>query len=588
MPEGISQIDISLVFRINEEISPKKHLDDIYQSIVNLSAELTGSESAYLLLYNKNDNKLCYRSTTLAEPDKDRIIGEALPGYPCAEQSVFTSRETVVLKKSGGDDILHSELNRITGAEVRSLMCASMTAHGESVGVIEVINSFSEASYSEREKSIMEIIAMISAAAITNRLLYEDLKKRMEELNALYELSNAAVEASDEVEFFRRVLRILAASLNVERASLIFYNRVSKQLEVTASYGSSVPEGTVINDDSIAAYVFKNGKAMNVQNVMTDIPDFISKRGAGYKSDAFVSIPLFFNGNIVGVLNLTDKKNRRLFDEFEMHVLSSIINHVTGIYRNYSDRRSEEKRRRLMQEVKIASEIQRKNLARIPRCSGGLSIAVLYEPAREVGGDFFDFYEISDAIAAFLIADVSGKGIPAALFTGTVKNILRAEQKTNYEPVSLFSGSNMLICSESEYGMFVTAFYVIIDENGRKIFFSSAGHNEQMLVKRNGAEVVSLKTSGKPLGISDNARYSGGSVEYEKGDILLLFTDGLVEALDGEDMDIEEGFRKLGEIVVNNINESGERLLNIIRNAVRENSMNAELADDLTVLIIQL
>jgi transcriptional regulator with GAF, ATPase, and Fis domain len=119
---------------------------------------------------------------------------------------------------------------------------------------------------------------------------------------------------------------------------------------------------------------------MNVQNVMTDIPDFISKRGAGYKSDAFVSIPLFFNGNIVGVLNLTDKKNRRLFDEFEMHVLSSIINHVTGIYRNYSDRRSEEKRRRLMQEVKIASEIQRKNLARIPRCSGGLSIAVLMSP----------------------------------------------------------------------------------------------------------------------------------------------------------------------------------------------------------------
>ncbi len=109
-----------------------------------------------------------------------------------------------------------------------------------------------------------------------------------------------------------------------------------------------------------------------------------------------------------------------------------------------------------------------------------------------------------------------------------------------------------------------------------------------MLCERNGAEVVSLKTSGKPLGISDNARYAGGAVEYEKGDILLLFTDGLVEALDGEDMDIEEGFRKLGEIVVNNINESGERLLNIIRNAVRENSMNAELADDLTVLIIQL
>lgn len=586
MPDGISQIDISLFFRINEEISPKKHLDDIYKSIVNISAELTKSETAYLLLNNKNDGRLYFRSTTASE--SEGLIGEPLPGEPGVEWHAFASRETVVLSSNGADNFLFNEIGKATGAEIRNLICTSMTAHGESVGVIEVINFSGGAAYSDKEKSIIEIIAMISAAAITNRLLYEDLKKRMEELNALYELSNAAVAASDEVEFFRRVLRILAASLNVERASLIFYNREQKQLEVTASYGSAVPEGTVVSDDSIAAYVFRNGKAMNVQNVMTDIPDFITKRGAGYKSDAFVSIPLFFNGNIVGVLNLTDKKNRRLFDEFEMHVLSSIINHVTGIYRSYSDRRSEERRRRLMQEVRIASEIQRKNLARIPRCAGGMSIAVLYEPAREVGGDFFDFYEISESISAFIIADVSGKGIPAALFTGTVKNILRAEQKINYEPASLFTGSNKLIYNESEYGMFVTAFYIIVDEIGKKLFFSSAGHNEQMLVRKNGPEVVSLKTSGKPLGISDNACYSGGSVEYEKGDILLLFTDGLVEALDGEEMDIDEGFRKLGEIVISDINETGERLLNIIRNAVRENSLNIELADDLTVLVIHL
>jgi len=586
MPDGISQIDISLFFRINEEISPKKHLDDLYKSIVKISSELTKSESAYLFLYNKNDKKIYLKSNSTS--DNEKIINEPLSDESGVEWNAFSNRETVVVSNNNTDNFHFDEIGKIAGEEIRNLICSPMTAHGESVGVIEVVNFAEGSAFTGREKSLMEIIAMISAAAITNRLLYEDLKKRMEELNALYELSNAAVEASDEVEFFRRVLGILAASLDVERASLIFYNRERKQLEVTASYGSAVPEGTVINDDSIAAYVFRHGKAMNVRNVMTDIPDFVTKCGAGYKSDAFVSIPLFFNGNIVGVLNLTDKKNRRLFDEFEMHVLSSIINHVTGIYRNYSDRRSEEKRRRLMQEVKIASEIQRKNLARIPRCSGGMSIAVLYEPAREVGGDFFDFYEISESISAFIIADVSGKGIPAALFTGTVKNILRAEQKTNYDPASLFTCSNKLIYNESEYGMFVTAFYIIIDENGKKLFFSSAGHNEQMLVRKSVTEVVSLKTAGKPLGVSDNACYSGGSVEYEKGDILLLFTDGLVEALDGAEMDIDEGFRKLGDIVINNVNESDERLLNIIRNAVRENSLNIELADDLTVLVIHL
>jgi sigma-B regulation protein RsbU (phosphoserine phosphatase) len=99
-----------------------------------------------------------------------------------------------------------------------------------------------------------------------------------------------------------------------------------------------------------------------------------------------------------------------------------------------------------------------------------------------VGGDFFDFYEISDAIAAFLIADVSGKGIPQLSLPGTVKNILRLSRKQIMNRFLFFlPRSNMLICSESEYGMFVTAFYVIIDENGRKIFFSSAGHNDRCL-----------------------------------------------------------------------------------------------------------
>ncbi len=586
MPEEISLIDISLFFRINQEISPARNLPDLYESIVKLSRELAGAEAASLLLYNKDDNSLYFGSSTTSSGDN--TTGESLRAGSCVEWRVFSTGISELANRMSPDDLPCRDIYGECGVSVKNLICTPLKARGEIIGVLEVVNSSGRNGFTEKDKSIVDIIAMISASAITNRLLYDDLKKRVEELNALYELSNAAVSASDEVEFFRRVLGILAASLDVERASLVFFNRNSKQLEVVAAYGSSIPEGTVISEDSIAAYVFRHGKAMNVHNVFTDIPDFVSKCGADYKSDAFVSIPLFYNGNTVGVLNLTDKKNRRLFDEFEMHVLASIISHVTGIYRNYAGRRSEEKRRRLSQEIKIASEIQRKNLARIPRHAGKISIAVLYEPAREVGGDFFDFYEISENIFAFLIADVSGKGIPAAIFTGTVKNIIRAEQRTSYDPASLFTASNKNIYCESEYGMFVTAFYVIVDEQGKMLFFSSAGHNEQMLIRRNGAEVVILKTRGKPLGVSDNTSYGGGSVGFEHGDILILFTDGLAEALGGESMDIDKGFRKLGELVINNIDDNDEEILNIIRNAVRESSRDAELADDLTVLFIHL
>ncbi|HOK03354.1 MAG TPA: PP2C family serine/threonine-protein phosphatase, partial [Spirochaetota bacterium] len=290
---------------------------------------------------------------------------------------------------------------------------------------------------------------------------------------------------------------------------------------------------------------------------------------------------------IVGVLNLTDKKNHRTFDNFEINVLSSIISHVTEIYKNYSYKRKEEKRKKLEEELKIASEIQRRNLTKIPKHIGDISISILYEPARVVGGDFFDYYRIRDDIAGFLIADVAGKGIPAALYTGSVKNILRMEQKICSTPADLFLKANRSIILESEMGMFTTAFYALIYQYEKRILFSSAGHNDQMLVKRNG-NVVRLKTAGKPLGIFEEIAFEQKEVFYESGDILVLFTDGVGESLGGSDLDIEKGFFKLADIILNFIDDSEELILNRIRNEIRSVARDLDLMDDLTLLLLRL
>ena len=373
-----SQIDISLLLRISGDISPEKNIDDLYNSIVKVSAEVTCSEASSLLLYSNDSRSLYFKSTTA--PGQEKLIGGSIPAETGVAWHVFTNRETVILNDVRGDKRFSAGIDMETGLSTRNILCTPVTARGRFIGVLEVVNSRAREGYSPIDMGFIQIIAIVSGSAITNRFLYEDLKKRMEELNALYELSTAAVVASDVKDFFKRVISILADSLNVERASLVFYNRLTNRLEVTAAYGSDIPDGTTVQDDSITAYVFKNGKAMNVSNTMIDLPDMLKKKGEGYKSDAFVSMPLSYNGKVVGVLNLTDKKNRRVFDEFELHVLMSIISHVTGIYRNYSNRINEERRRRLRQELEIASEIQRKNLSRIPRRAGDITIAVLYDP----------------------------------------------------------------------------------------------------------------------------------------------------------------------------------------------------------------
>ena len=581
-----SLIDLSVLFLLNEEITPRKNLDELYDSIVSVSSKVINCEGTSLLLHNNEDGQLYFRSTT--DSFMLPMIGKKIPEDSGIAWDVFKTRKSMVINDVKTDVHFFRGVDEETGFRTRNILCTPMMARDEFVGVLELVNSRNGETFSKREKNLSEIIAMLSAHSISGRMLYDDLKKRIEELNALFELSRAASVAETDSDFFSRAISILSNSLNVDRGSLILYNEKTGRLEIAAIHGSAIPVGSPVPSDSVAAYVFQTGKPMNVRDTRTDMPEWIKVKQANYSSHAFVSVPVFHNNNIVGVINLTDKKNRRLFDEFELHVLSALGAHIAGVYRTFADRRDDERRKRLKQELDIASEIQRRNQARVPTSFNNLDISVLYEPAKEIGGDFYDFYEIDSSCCGLLVADVAGKGIPAALFAGTVKNIMKFDVRSNPFPCGLFQSSNSFIIDESQYGMFVTVFYAVIDTSARTITYGSAGHNEQLLVKKNSGEILMLNARGMPLGISDNASFSEEKVQYDTGDVLLLFTDGLVESLGDEGDDLNLGYEKVMELIKLNIHQPAEILLNLLRNSIRESGSTTELMDDLTVLAVTL
>ncbi len=578
-------IDVSVFSRIAQEINPEKELEALYKAIIETSRDVLDAETASLLLYNREGKNLFFKSTT--NSSMKNMLGITIPENSGLAWNVFRSRKSMIINDVSIDERFYHGIDLDTGFTTRNILCTPMMARNEFVGVLEIANKTGNGIFTSLDLKLIEIIAMISASTITARLLYEDLKKRVEELNALYDLSTSVAFAESDRDFYQKGLSILAESLQVERASLILYSPERKRLEVAAVHGSSIPVGAVVPDDSIAAHVFRTGRTVNVSNVIKDLPEFITKN-KGYKSTAFVSTPVMYKNRITGVFNLTDKKNRRLFDEFELNVLTALISHFAGLYRNFSDRRREEIRRKLRQELAIAADIQKKNLARIPACFNGINISVLYEPAKHVGGDFYDFYKIDESSCGIIIADVSGKGIPAALFTGMVKNILKFGSRISAVPADLFRRANSDIYDESEFGMFVTVFYTLIDTSNNTIRFSSAGHNDQLLLHKKTMETVKLQARGKPFGIIAQSTFSEETISYEKGDLLFLFTDGLVESFGGEYLDIDTGFNNLADIITENSEKSPEKILNILRNRIRELNPDKDLPDDLTVIAVSL
>lgn len=203
--------------------------------------------------------------------------------------------------------------------------------------------------------------------------------------------------------------------------------------------------------------------------------------------------------------------------------------------------------------------------------------------AREVGGDFYDFYKLNDTKVAFLVADVSGKGIPSAMFMMRAKTIIKDLAERGLNVNEIFNITNKKLCENNDSSMFVTAWMGIIDVKTGVMQFANAGHNPPLLRSANG-EVKYLKTRpGFVLAGMDNIRYKVNEIKLSKGDRIFLYTDGVTEATDKEDNLFGE--TRLIEYMENNACLSQELFLNTLKNKIDEFVGDVPQFDDISMLI---
>jgi len=185
---------------------------------------------------------------------------------------------------------------------------------------------------------------------------------------------------------------------------------------------------------------------------------------------------------------------------------------------------------RLETELQVARRLQQDFLPEdVPEIKG-IELAASNLPAREVGGDFYDFIPIAKDKWGIVVADVSGKGVPAALFMALSRTLIRASTTGNPTVVNAIEKANELICADSKSSMFVTLFYAIIDSQKMKLKYINAGHNPPLLVREAAGDVRLLKAEGIALGVIEDIELQEVEIELTSGDVVVLFTDGITEA----------------------------------------------------------
>lgn len=274
----------------------------------------------------------------------------------------------------------------------------------------------------------------------------------------------------------------------------------------------------------------------------------------------------------------------------EIEALAASFNQMAGQLQTYvADlQRTTMEKERIESELKIAHTIQVSMLPRIfppfPE-RPDVSVYATMIPAKEVGGDFYDFFLIDEDQFCFLIGDVSGKGVPAALFMVIAKSLLKNQALLGGTPSEILSQVNKMLCADNEQSMFVTLFLAILDTRSGQLTYANAGHNPPLLARRGENATYLQPRKGFVLGGFDGVHYSDEVLQMQAGDTLCLYTDGVTEAMDNE-FDLY-GESRLIDRVRESAGKNEREIVQIIQEDVTSFAGSAPQSDDITLLVVR-
>ena len=302
--------------------------------------------------------------------------------------------------------------------------------------------------------------------------------------------------------------------------------------------------------------------------------------------NASLIVPLVYQNQVIGSLNLGEKKSGKAYTREDIELLRTIANQGSVAIENAKLFQENLEKQRMEEELNIARDLQMSMLpASCPKIKG-FEISASSIPAREVGGDFFDFIEIGEDRVGLVVGDVTGKSVSGALVMSASRSVFRTLSEEHLTVGEIMIRANKRIKKDIKSGMFVALLYAVLDGGNKSLRFCSAGQTQPIHLSKKMGKANLTTTEGDkfPLGILPEAEYMETILQLEAGDRVVFYTDGIVEAMN--DQKEIFGFERLLEVVQGAPSLSAESLLKEILERVKEFASGAEQHDDLTLIVV--
>ena len=452
------------------------------------------------------------------------------------------------------------------------------------VGVISLGERLGGKKYSKLDQSLIRSLVDLSGSAIEKAKMIEELQdvnrsldRKYQELNTLFDLSkefNVGLDAT-------RVLRLLTFSLlgqiGVNRYAVCLLDNgkvtiASSRLDTTTDLSNSL---------NLCCHL----KAPSLVSDLNRKKKFQSAAQEFEQAGIAAVIPMQVQNETKGLILLGKKLRGGEYSDGDLEFLYSVANLAIISIENARLFRDAIEKQRMDDELVIAREIQQGLLPRVLPPIPGFDIEAVNIPSKQVGGDYYDVIQRSEEEVVVAIGDVSGKGTPAALLMANVQAALRALSPMGLSLPDTTARINDVTSLNTSSGRFITFFWGALDIPTRMFRYVNAGHNLPFLVRSNGS-VERLDVGGIILGMMQTAvPYEEGSVMFNPGDMLVLFTDGVSEAMNTEGVDYTE--ERLEEIVVAQRHASAREVIDVIRTELQTFTEGTPQSDDITMLVLK-
>ncbi len=417
-------------------------------------------------------------------------------------------------------------------------------------------------------------------------------RRYTQRLESLIDASKHLNTTFDLDQLLALILHLATRNLNASRGTIYLIDKERKELWSKVLKADGPMEIRLALGTGIAGTVAVTGETVNLKDVRKDSRFFSGyDKRSGFRTRTMLCMPMRNRqGEIIGVFQIINKRTGT-FDHEDELFLEAFSEHAALAIENARLYQASLAHERMRKELQIAAEIQQRLLPKEVQDVRGYTMAAVARPCAEVGGDFYDIIPLDDHRCAFIMADVAGKGVPAALLVSGLHASLhvflqtRAGLSDRIWLADLANRLNVMVYENSPPEKFITMFLLVLDNLTHTATYVNAGHNPPCVLRAESRSVQHLEASGLPLGMLEEATYEAAEVGFAPGDSLLLYTDGVTECMNSKGE--QYGEDRMHAAVMGPTPLPPQSLRENLLHSVDKFAGGQSYADDLTVLILQ-